>query len=168
MICEMCGKETATVYYTEIVGGKIIELHLCDKCAKKKGVGKELGESAFSLADLLAGMTEEFGEREEDSRLRCPTCGLSYLEFRKVGKLGCATCYDTFRESLLSLLRRIHGSTHHTGKLVVTGGDLETKREIMDLRKELQKAVEKEAFEEAVKIRDSIEAKEKNLSNKES
>ncbi len=169
MTCELCGKEEATVYYTEIVGGKMVELHLCEKCAKEKGLGKELGKSTFSLSDLLAGMAEELGEKEEDAHLRCPTCGLSYGEFSKAGKLGCASCYQTFRHNLLPLLRRIHGSTHHTGKVVSKGpGNLKTKREIADLRKELQRAIEKEAFEEAAKLRDKIEAKEKKLSEEKS
>ncbi len=164
MTCELCGNEEATVYYTEIVGGKMVELHLCEKCAKKKGLGKELAKSTFSLADLLAGMAEELGEREEYASLKCPTCGLSYAEFRKAGKLGCASCYQTFRQHLLPLLRRIHGSTHHSGKVVAKGvGNLKRQREIADLRKELRRAIEREAFEEAARLRDRIEAEEKKL-----
>lgn len=165
MTCEMCGKEEATVYYTEIVGGKMVELHLCEQCAKKKGLGKELAKSTFSLADLLAGMAEELGDAEEDKDLRCASCGLSYGEFKKAGKLGCASCYQVFRQNLLPLLRRIHGSTHHSGKIISGGkGDLQTKREIADLRKELRRAIDREAFEDAARLRDKIDEREKKLS----
>jgi len=164
MTCELCGKEVATVYYTEIVGGKMVELHLCESCAKTKGLSKELMKSSFSLADLLAGMAEELGEKEETAGLTCSACGLSYPEFRKAGKLGCAACYQTFRQNLLPLLRRIHGSTHHTGKVVAgVEGNLKTKREVANLKKKLRSAIEMEAFEEAAKLRDQIGAKQKKL-----
>ena len=38
MICQICGKEVATVHLTEIEKGKQKELHFCEGCAQKKGV----------------------------------------------------------------------------------------------------------------------------------
>jgi len=39
----------------------------------------------------------------------CETCGMSYEEFKKVGKLGCSNCYKTYGDRLVPLLRRLHG-----------------------------------------------------------
>ena len=69
----------------------------------------------------------------------------------------CSECYATFKRSLGSLLKRIHGSPVHLGK---TPAKLikpaKGKVELSDLRKKLEKAVENEEFEEAVRLRDLI------------
>ena len=67
-----------------------------------------------------------------------------------------------FKKYLGPLLKRIHGSSLHLGKspLKVTKA-LKKKIDLSSLRYELQKAIEREAFEEAAKIRDQIRELEK-------
>ena len=110
----MCKKNEATVRYTEVVNKKIIKMNLCEECAKKKGVTIQ---APFTIADLLSGLAD-FGLRaEEDLKKTCPGCGLSYIDFRKTGRLGCDSCYRAFEKSLRGLLETIHRSTTHVGKV---------------------------------------------------
>jgi len=163
MLCDICGKNLATVHLTEIIDEQMNELHLCEECAAHKS---EQMETQFGLSDLLAGMAE-FGkpnnkETEPAEDVKCASCGLSYADFKRIGRLGCPDCYNTFRKYLVPLLKRIHGLSQHFGKspLKITKG---TKKKIdsQDLRNKLQKAVEAEAFEEAARIRDQIKELEK-------
>ena len=82
---------------------------------------------------------------------------MTYEDFRKVGRLGCAECYVTFRRNLASLLKRIHGSPHHLGK---TPAGLvkpqKAKTELAELKRQLGKAIELEEFEKAAQVRDQI------------
>lgn len=162
MVCNICGKNQATVHLTEIIDDQITELHLCEECAQKKGAQME---SHFGLSDLLAGLADlgtQFNKTKTDIKLKCPRCGLTYEDFKKVGRLGCGECYNAFKEALVPLLKRIHGSTQHCGKsprkiakTVKARNDLET------LKEKLQKAIQKEDFEEAAKLRDKIRESEK-------
>ena len=156
MVCELCKQSQATVHLTEIVNDQMTELHLCEACANQKGAQVE---SHFGLADLLSGLADfsKSQEPEESTTKACPTCGMTYDDFRKVGRLGCAECYATFRLSLGSLLKRIHGSPMHVGKsparLVKPS---KAKTELAELKRRLDRAIEREAFEEAARLRDQI------------
>jgi len=163
MVCNICGKSQATVHLTEIINDKMAELHLCEECAQKKSAQME---SHFGLADLLAGLADLGGQvtkAKKEIKLKCPRCGLTYEDFKRVGRLGCGECYSAFKDSLIPLLKRIHGSTQHYGKSpkkvkksVKATPAVKGKNEIQDLRDRLQKAIKMEEFEEAAKIRDRI------------
>src|SRR3989338_6200570 len=116
MLCDICGKNPATVHLTEIVDEQMAELHLCEECARQKSM--EI-EQQFGLADLLAGLAE-FGpktaEDQEAQAIKCTNCGLTYNDFRKIGRLGCSLCYVNFKRYLAPLLKKIHGSNQHFGK----------------------------------------------------
>ncbi len=156
MVCELCKQSQATVHLTEIVNDQMTELHLCEACANQKGAQVE---SHFGLSDLLSGLAETSKTQEPDevSTKVCPNCGMSYDDFRKVGRLGCADCYPTFKRSLGSLLKRIHGSPIHLGKsparLVKPA---KAKTELAELKRKLERAIEQEEFEEAARLRDQI------------
>lgn len=165
MVCDVCAVNQATVHLTEIIDEQMTELHLCEGCAKNKSVEME---QQFGLADLLAGLSD-LGKTsasgvKEDLRLKCGACGLSYEDFKKIGRLGCSGCYDAFRKYLIPLLKRIHGSNKHYGKMPLGQvRPVELKNELEELKFKLQKAIQKEEFEEAARLRDTI----KDLENKE-
>lgn len=176
MWCERCKQRPATVHVTKVINNHKTESHLCAVCAQQSGIdsGKELGflfEPNFSFHHLLAGLLEnEFGLQKggltayQGTTEKCPTCGLTFSDFRKLGLLGCADCYRVFGEFLEPLLRRVHGNITHTGKVPKrTGGKVRIKKEIEALRRELQDAIRREAYEEAAKLRDEIRAKEEKL-----
>lgn len=157
MLCELCKQTQATVHLTEIVNEQMTELHLCEICANQKGAQVE---SHFGLADLLSGLAD-YGKTqdspEEITSKTCPGCGMSYEDFRKVGRLGCAECYGTFKRSLGSLLKRIHGSPIHLGKAPVRSvRPAKAKSELADLKRKLEEAIDGEAFEDAARLRDQI------------
>ncbi len=157
MVCELCKQAQATVHLTEIVNEQMTELHLCEACANQKGAQVE---SHFGLADLLSGLSDygKTQEPEEVSTKACQACGMTYDDFRKVGRLGCAECYPTFKRSLGSLLKRIHGSPIHLGKspMRLIKPAKVAKSELADLKRKLEHAIEGEAFEEAAQLRDQI------------
>jgi len=157
MLCQICGKSEATFHFKEVVNGKMRELHLCEVCAKKKGLSESFLIPAFSLSNLIAGLTELQTPSSEEVMVKCPHCGLTYLDIQKKGKIGCSTCYRTFKNYLTSLLGRIQGKTFHSGK---THRRCKTKdrkeKQIYELRKYLEEAVRKEEYEKAAQLRDKI------------
>jgi len=166
MVCDICGKNETTVHLTEIINNEVTKLHLCENCAREKA--SEM-EEHFGLADLLGGMAD-FGvqaEPEEMSRLKCSNCGFTYMDFKKIGRLGCGECYEAFKKNLAPLLKRIHGSEQHYGKAPIKAQKaVKVRDDIQGLRARLHKAVEMEEFEEAAKIRDQIKGLEKNMDKK--
>ena len=159
MFCEVCGKKEATVHYTEVIDDELMEMHLCEGCAKKKG---ESVKAPFSLSDLLAGLADLKVPEGIDAKQKCPVCGLTYSDFKKLGRLGCGACYENFKSSLTPLIKKIHGSTKHVGKtLTRVAGTDKTERKLNQLRRELDKAIQQEEFEKAADLRDEIKKTEK-------
>ena len=167
MLCDICGKNEATVHLTEIIDNKISKLHLCEDCARKKGAEME---EHFGLNDLLAGLAD-FGTKvspKKEIKVKCPKCGMAYEDFKKTGRLGCGTCYSAFEGSLVPLIKRIHGSTEHFGKapVKISKPSRVTARrkkvsELEELKAGLQRAIKLEEFEEAAQLRDKIRELEK-------
>jgi len=121
-------------------------------------------EQHFDLADLLAGLADIGQQFEAVGKrgLKCANCGLTYQDFRRIGRLGCSECYRVFKDSLEVLLKRIHGSTQHLGRspAKAVAAPPQKRSEIELLRAKLQRAVGLEEFEEAARLRDKIRALE--------
>lgn len=181
MLCDVCKTNQATVHLTEIVDEEMTELHLCEGCARKKSASME---QHFGLSDLLAGLADFGTQLGEDSEVKiaCSNCGMTYDDFKRIGRLGCSECYEAFRRSLSGLLKRIQGSGQHVGKAPKGKTVQEAHREIRRnaspepakeakekspkselemLQEKLRKAIHEEAFEEAAKLRDKIHSLEK-------
>jgi len=167
MLCDICAKNPATVHLTEIIDDQMNELHLCEECAHKKSMHME---QQFGLSELLGGLAEfEKPVKEKEAAavtVKCANCGLTYADFKKIGRLGCSECYTTFKKYLGPLLKKVHGSIIHFGKSpFIKDARVSMKIEgLQELRNKLQKAIESEAFEEAAKIRDNIKELEKKES----
>ena len=166
MLCQICGKNPATVHFTEIHDNKMSEIHVCERCAEEKGMQASASQHKFEIADLLAGMVDAMTQTEEErvGHVQCPRCGLLYSSFKETGRLGCAECYTAFQFQLRPLLRRIHGDTKHRGKTPTHGSaGAERSRQIQRLHDDLQRAVEREDFESAASIRDQVRRLEAEL-----
>jgi protein arginine kinase activator len=158
MICQRCNSE-ASVHLTESVQGKRRDLHLCTRCARKAGLA--LPESPPNLALdavvqslIVAHVGELVGELAE---LRCPDCGIKFMEFRAGGRLGCPQDYRVFARGLLPLVQRAHGATRHVGKAArPRPGAIHRLR----LRSQLREAVSREDYEAAARIRDQLRLKD--------
>lgn len=168
MLCERCGHRPATVHMTEIINGQKSDTHLCDVCAREihpQGFGFV---PQIHLHNFLAGLlNHELGgdhKKAEITGERCRKCGVPEGKIVKQGLLGCGDCYLFFEDRLLPLLRRIHGSTRHTGKVPErTGGRARLVKEIGNLKSRLKEAVKREDFEQAAQLRDQIHLLEKSM-----
>lgn len=112
------------------------------------------------MYDLFSDLFDSFDMfpvyREEKT---CPQCGRRYSEFQKSGKFGCAKCYAAFRQPVTTMLRQIHGTTEHKGKIPARAGEhLQKKRRLAELKQALSKAVAREDYEEAARLHKEIKA----------
>jgi protein arginine kinase activator len=153
MKCQKCTK-AATLHITEILGeDQVEELHMCEDCAQKylyEPQQKNQGGKA-------AGPAGEELEEPAVLNRECQVCGIKFVDFRNSGRLGCPHDYQEFREELAPLLENIHGETRHCGKTPRRlPQSKQTQSELIQLRKQLLSAVNKEAYEEAAKLRDRI------------
>lgn len=166
MLCEVCQEREATVHYTKVVNNQKTEYHLCEQCARDKGheLDFSLGfDPGFSIHNLLAGLLNMGSGPSQQAEAalftdnRCPSCGLSYKDFRQSGRLGCADCYAAFERQLEPLVRRIQGTGNHGGKVPERqGGSLKLERKIEHMSRRLELVVEREEFEEAARLRDEL------------
>jgi protein arginine kinase activator len=174
MICQECNQRPAALHFTKIINGEKTEVHLCEKCAQEKGemfiIG---GDSAFSFNNLLAGLLNIDTSFQKPSQsafhqeevLQCEHCSMTFPQFLKVGRFGCSHCYETFKEELKPVLRRLHsGNWNHNGKIPKRiGGSIFLRKQIDDLKNDLRESISQEEFEKAAEIRDEIRTLEKKL-----
>lgn len=155
MKCQRCPKQ-ATLHITEVLGeAKFEEVHLCEDCAKKY-----LYEPQQKKAALKAGVEAAAGGDDEADAAggqQCEACGIKFVEFRNLGRLGCPHDYDAFKADLLPLLESVHGDTRHAGKAPrrlprAKAGQVE----LAQLKRQLQQLVTDEQYEEAARVRDRI------------
>ncbi len=167
MLCQQCRKRPATVQITQITDGHKVELHLCEECALKSGKLDFISDPQVSLENFLTGLLQSDINAAAGARpagVQCQACGMTYQEFSRTGKLGCAECYRFFMDQLQPVFRRIHGNTRHHGKLPRRlEGAARARREVQELRERLRRAVEAENFEEAAALRDEIRLLEASL-----
>lgn len=157
MKCQLCPKP-ASVHLTKIINKKVTELHLCAECAAAQQI-PSLGDLSLS-AILQSLIGQHVGPLSEElSRLTCPVCGLKYMEFRRDGRLGCPADYGVFHAGLEPILKRVHRSVRHVGK-VPSRLRAHGPGELLDLRQQLRRAIDREAYEEAARLRDQIREKE--------
>src|SRR6266404_4710111 len=156
MNCQKCPK-AATLHITEIVTEEQVEeLHLCEECAHRYLYEPQQNNKNTAIKPAPVSHGETAGEPAVLNR-ECPLCGIKFVDFRNSGRLGCPHDYQEFREELTPLLENIHGEIKHCGKSPRRlPQNKKTQTELVQLRKQLQNAVQKEAYEEAARLRDQI------------
>jgi protein arginine kinase activator len=172
-------------HITELEGGGVREIHLCEDHARaylnqaESGGGGEGGKSGAMVGPLAVGQTAE--ELAELDQRACDMCGITFLEFRNQGRLGCPHDYVQFERELEPLIANIHGATAHTGRrpsrLPATAGaeaspgeavlpeavlpeDTGELTEVIGRRRALKEAIAAERYEDAREHRDAIRATE--------
>ncbi len=162
MLCQNCGKYEATTHIKQVVNGEYTQAHLCSSCASKLGYGDMFSDFGMDFGNLFGSLFSTDSKHLAAKEVRrCPTCGMSFEEIAKSGRIGCADCYDKFYELLLPSIRRIHGKTQHNGKIAQQSSESSepSKEEILDgLNEEMKKAIEEQNFELAAEIRDKIKS----------
>ena len=161
-LCEVCGHNPVAIHLTQVVDDEMTVLHLCKGCAAEKGLESPEMPASSPLTDFLAQMDGSPDEVRPEAGEGCSFCGLTYGKFRETGRLGCPHCWATFETQLRALLRRVHGSTRHSGKVYLPADPsaAERRRRVEGLRRRLERAVESEDFERAAELRDTIQALE--------
>jgi len=162
MKCDFCDSK-ATVFLTQLVEGQMKKVCLCDSCAKERGVTDPTG---FSLADLLlGGIAATAGQAtvgktpvtSGGSSRKCPTCGFTLDDLRRVRRFGCSDCYSTFDEEVGHMVRGMHKGTSHIGKVPAGLMAMQVLHQrLEELRARLEQAIASESYEEAAGIRDEI------------
>lgn len=163
--CDLCENE-ATVHEVVVRNGEKTERHLCEEHAQEMGVIQG-GHGHTGVAGVVQSMvlTKSGAAKERSAGEKsCPSCGMTFAEFRKEGLLGCPACYEAFEQRLGSLLERAHeGGSHHCGKIPKrAGSSLERQQHLTTLRQSLQRAIEHEQYEDAARLRDEIASLEHN------
>jgi protein arginine kinase activator len=158
MKCQNCDAE-ATIFFKEVVDGQLNEIRLCESCAAEKGFHLAVEQNKLTIANQFIWMAENLYPESaaKVGAVQCPSCGIRYSQFARTGRLGCADCYGAFEAQMKQILRRVHGATRHKGR-GPRGADGPTARlrDLSRLREELNRAVEREEFELAAKLRDQI------------
>lgn len=149
MLCEKCGMNLASLHLSQNINGKKTEMHVCQSCAAQMGY---LGADSLFSTDFFNLLTPNIA-----GHARCPGCGETYEEYKATKRIGCTQCYTHFASFLDPVLKKVHGSAVHTGKLPKkASAALKMKRESERLRRLLQEAIQNEEFEKAAHIRDKI------------
>lgn len=160
--CERCKKAQATFHLTNIKPstGEKVETHLCEACAIEEGFVPKTATA--QVEELLANLVASKSAGTKLSELVCDECGMSFIEFRQNGLLGCPRDYDVFRESLDSMIERAQdGATQHTGKSPRTRAQPSTTAgDRRKLKKLLAEAVAAEDYERAAELRDRLRESE--------
>jgi protein arginine kinase activator len=153
--CDLCGKPGADMKVSQLdKDGKVTELVVCSECARARGFS-EVEKIKMDVAEILADLKSRVAE--DDANIKCGRCGLTYAEFRRLGRVGCAECYTAFHEQMVPLVRRIHGAVQHVGRATHTGRkEAQVKMNAQKLREALSKAVEQEDYEKAAQLRDQL------------
>src|SRR5690625_2057198 len=98
MKCQECHQRPATLHFTQIIQGTKAEVNVCETCAKEKGYMTH-PEEGYSLHNLLSGLfnfdinklnNPEGNTMKQQEELQCSKCKLTFTEFKRIGKFGCA------------------------------------------------------------------------------
>jgi protein arginine kinase activator len=157
VLCEKCHQRQAVVHMEQIINGQKTEMNLCHECVAQMQKPISFENFFQGLLDVIGAAPTSISPQKNIPATLCKSCGLSYEEFKKTGRLGCADCYQTFRRELDPVLKNIQGSNRHEGKDPQrSGAGLLNKRNVDKLKVALSKAIENEEFEEAARLRDQI------------
>lgn len=173
--CQICGKP-ASMFLTQIVNGQVTELAFCEECAKAKGLfdpqsltfaekffPEQFKEKLDSLMRELSQPAVEGNARQAAASANmlteCPTCHFTLEDFRRSERLGCPDCYTVFAQELTNAPSAAPGEgegEEETGRTPGTGAETPRPPSLIQLRTQLQEAIEREDYETAAKLRDQI------------
>jgi len=184
-VCPLTGKPCLMPKHfsvTEIENGEVKTVKLCNFCGpqyiqrkeeedgspienKKEEVKeeekKEIEPIPFKgVQDFLDGIVKAItkdapmptGLPEKEP---CPRCKTSLQDILNTTKLGCPYCYEHYSDELKAVLYHSHdGAVKHVGKVPKNWKPPEENIEQVEAK--MQKAIDKEDYEEAARLRDKI------------
>ena len=176
MICEFCRASEANVHLVKIVNGHSEKINLCVDCLKDFAFfpTDEIFNDFSKLLTKVFEVDIKIIDKSEGEKLfdrlakaddkKCSACGIDLAAIKSIGRVGCANCYKDFKDSLMPIIKAIHESGEHKGKMPpMSSIDQKLEKEIRDLKYRLKEEVTVENFEEAAKLRDTIKKLQKKL-----
>jgi protein arginine kinase activator len=176
MICDFCKSNEASIHLIKVTNNNVEKINLCMDCVKNY--------SFFSTEDFFNDLTKilskffeidiKISNKDDSGKLfesvsvndnkKCSFCNIDLNTIKSIGRVGCANCYNEFRDVLNPIVKTIHGSLEHKGKIPVkSSDDVKIEKEIRDLKYQLNEEVTVENFEVAAKLRDTIKKLQKKL-----
>ena len=142
MKCEKCNEREANFFYTSNINGQVTKRCLCSQCAAEEGLmdHNEMFHNFFRSPFEDRGPFGLLSSFWDDSFF-APFGALATMPRPYIGD---ATPVET------------HSIPADAG------AELNARRELGELKARLQKAVEAENYEEAIRLRDQIRAREQN------
>lgn len=141
------------------------EVHLCEQCAREVGLNTKISNFTLSLPEMLTFLNVDESHDFRDQK-RCHSCGCSFSDYRKNGKLGCSDCYNYLSDELAPVLTSFFADKRHIGKsplvnasqktMIVEVAHIPAESDLEILRTELASAVHDERYEDAAVLRDRI------------
>jgi protein arginine kinase activator len=174
MKCEICNVNDANIVFTQIINSEKKVMHICQSCAKNKGLTVEVTSNPENVKSIFDKVADAAKENDKSKKVKaepvpditCPSCDLTFAEFKEDGLFGCSECHVAFQEHLPRILKQIHGAAVHNGKAPSElTEDAVAKKELRTLKSKLKRCVDKEEYEKAAKIRDRIALLEKEVEN---
>ena len=182
-MCDDCQINPAIVHLTHVEDNEAQTFHLCEDCARARGIpfpdsdvlikglealagaaGASLGKTHVKVTVKPSKEVREEEERAPEPEAVCRNCGLKLSVFRSRGWLGCPECYGAFQEQIERIFVQVHGSASHKGKAYGRAGARRGgKRDVERLRRDLDAAIRNEEFERAALIRDAIRGGRKQV-----
>lgn len=145
MICQVCGKNEATICMVKMSNNNKETMYICPVCAGQLDE-KLLG----SINELLSPMFDSILKKENklglDINQICPTCGQTRREWEENRMLNCKDCVQFLDSDMV-----------HVGKIPKNSKEeLYVINLIKEKESHLIKLIAEEKYEEAAKIRDEI------------
>jgi protein arginine kinase activator len=163
-LCESCREHDGVIRIAQSSGANTKELWLCERCSRRFGFERKPKSLYSAVADLASGLIDRSAaHRDAHGTARCPRCSTTFAAIRRTGKVGCSECYVTFGERIGRVVLGLAGRADHTGKYPERFSRY--KRAFMDrerMRRSLDESLEREDYERAAKIRDSLRALERD------
>lgn len=190
MLCQKCGLKNATVHLTKIYNDQKTELNLCKDCAerytdKPLTMNMNFGMPKIGLDDIIAGFfgmnpigDNKMGTRDSTQQIKsCDFCHTTLADVRETGKVGCAKCYSVFKDELMPVIKKVHGTTHHVGHSPNDQEHVDISKEVVKenpyveemnkLKAEMSESVAKEDYENCAVLRDKIKELENKMNDKD-
>ena len=140
MICQICKQKKATAHYIQVIGsGEVLDLVICEDCAKKLIKSKK---RTIENGNIIHDSNLVSGSIGNGKLMFCPSCGKTVEHFIASNYRGCPECLKSFKLHLGSINKLFTAS--------------EGKTTISELRDAMKRAITEERFEDAANIRDQI------------
>lgn len=167
MLCEKCKKNEAKINLITVMNGQKHEIWLCENCAKDIANIPFFSPIMKNINFPFQGVLSELLTNADSNKtnvdinkvkeITCSSCGLTYEEFKKTGRLGCSECYEEFKVVLEPRIKSLQAGVRHVGKMPkIKGKELVQKRKLKNLKEEMQKLIIDEEYERAAIVRDEI------------